>query len=124
MTVDTTLQFAARRNVPVRYDRNLVSTTLKAMQRVSEIRARREKVFFKNRMAGNKERERAANRKLVAENEHLLPRQRASERLAAEVEEPLEVEAVEVPVQKVREKKRMKQRLRVGGGVEDSMDVD
>lgn len=123
MTVDSTLQFAARRNIPVRYDRNLVSATLKAMRRVSEIRARRERVFFKNRMAGNKERVRAANRKLVAENEHLLPRQRASERMAVEVEEPLEVEAMEVPVQKVKEK-RMKQRAIVGGGVEDSMDVD
>lgn len=124
MTVDTTLQFAARRNIPVRYDRNLVSTTLKAMQRVSEIRARRERVFYKNRMAGNKERVRAANRKLVAENEHLLPRQRASERLAAEVEEPLEVEAMEVPVRKLKEKKRVKQRMKVGGGIENEMDVD
>lgn len=123
MTVDTTLQFAARRNIPVRYDRSLVSTTLKAMQRVSEIQARRQKVFFKNRMAGNKERVRAANRKLVAENEHLLPRQRASERMAAEVEEPLELEAMEVPVQKIKEKQRVKQRMEVGGGM-DEMDVD
>ena len=124
MIVDMTLQFAARRNVPVRYDRNLVSTTLKAMQRVSEIRTRREAVFFKNRMAGNRERMRAANRKLVAENEHLLPRQRASERIAMEVEEPLEVEAMEVPVQRVKEKTRVKQRIKVGGGLEDEMDVD
>lgn len=124
MTVDTTLQFAARRNVPVRYDRNLVSTTLNAMQRVSEIRAKREAVFFKKRMAGNKERARAANRKLVAENEHLLPRQRASERVAAEIEEPLEVEAMEVPMQKMTVKKRAKQRMKVAGGVEDEMDVD
>ena len=124
MTVDTTLQFAARRNIPVRYDRNLVSKTLKAMQRVSEIRARRETVFFKKRMAGNKERVRAANRKLVAENEHLLPRQRASERMAAEVAEQLKVKAIEVPVQKMREKKRVKQRMLVGSGVENVMDVD
>ena len=75
-------------------------------------------------MAGNKERVRAANRKLVAENEHLLPRQRASERMAAEVEEPLEVEAMKVPVQKEKEKKRVKQRMQVGGGMEDEMDVD
>lgn len=124
MTVDTTLQFAARRNVPVRYDRNLISTTLKAMQRVSEIRARRQAVFFKKRMAGNKERVRAANRKLVAENEQLLPRQRASEKMAAEVEEPLQVETTKVPVQKVKVKRRMKQRMLVGGGVGDVMDVD
>ena len=124
MLVDTTLQFAARRNIPVRYNRDLVSTTLKAMKRVSEIRARREAVFFKNRMAGNKQRARAANRKLVAENEHLLPRQRASERMAAEMEEPLEVEAMEIPLQNVKEKKRVKQRMKVGGGVENEMDVD
>ena len=124
MTVDSTLQLAARHNVPVRYNRNLVSTTLKAMQRYSEIRARRERVFFKNRMAGNKEKVRAANRKLVAENEHLLPRQRASERIAAEVEERLNVQAMEVPVQRVRQKTKMRQRMKVGGGVEDVMDVD
>ena len=125
MTVDSTLTFAARRNIPVRYNRDLVSTTLKAMQRVSEIRAKRERVFYKNRMAGNKEREQAANRKLVAENEHLLPRVRASERMAKEmVEETLETEAVEIPAQKEKKTKRVKQRLVVGGGVQEEMDVD
>lgn len=80
MTVDSTLQFAARRNVPVRYNRELMDKTLKAMERVSEIRSRRERVFYKKRMAGKKERELAVARKLVAENEHLLPRLRGSEK--------------------------------------------
>ncbi|KAI9874263.1 MAG: ATPase-activating ribosome biosynthesis protein [Pleopsidium flavum] len=121
MVVDTTLTFAARRNVPVRYNRDLVATTLKAMQRVSEIRARRERVFYKNRMAGNKEREKAANRKLVAETEHLLPRVRASERMAEEVEEPLvEEQTAKLPAQKTK----MKRKVLVGGGVADEMDVD
>lgn len=124
MTVDSTLTFAARRNIPVRYNRDLVSTTLKSMQRVSEIKAKRERVFYKNRMAGNKEREKAANRRLVTENEHLLPRIRGSEKLAAEVEEPLELEAMEMPAQKEKRKKKVKQRMVVGGGVEDEMDVD
>ena len=126
MTVDTTLTFAARRNIPVRYNRDLVATTLKAMQRVSDIRAKRERVFYKNRMAGNKERERAANRKLVAENEHLLPRIRASERMAVEAqgEEPIvQEETMEAPVRKQRQKMKGKQRLLVDGGVEE-MDVD
>ncbi|KAL9618695.1 MAG: hypothetical protein Q9204_008371 [Flavoplaca sp. TL-2023a] len=127
MVVDSTLQFAARRNIPVRYNRDHVATTLKAMQRVSEIRAKRERVFYKNRMAGNKERERAADRKLVAENEHLLPKMRASERIAMELQqeqEPL-VEEVEQEVQpqKLKKKQKTKQRLLVGGGVEE-MDVD
>lgn len=122
MLVDGTLTFAARRNVPVRYNRDHVAQTLKAMERVSEIRAKRERVFYKKRMAGNKEKAKAADRKLVAENEHLLPRVRASERMQDVVEEPLaeEVRLVQ-PVQKVKAKKR--QRLLVGGGVEE-MDVD
>lgn len=73
MTVDSTLTFAARRNVPVRYNRELVQTTLKAMERVSEIRQRRERVFYRKRMAGNKARTLEEDRKLVEENQHLLP---------------------------------------------------
>ncbi len=131
MIVDTTLTFAARRNIPVRYNRDLVATTLKAMQRVSDIRAKRERVFYKNRMAGNKEREKAANRKLVAENEHLLPRIRASEKMAGEAkeEEPMveeqtvEEQTMEVSATKQKKKMKGKQRLLVSGGVEE-MEVD
>lgn len=72
LVVDSTLTFAARRNVPVRYNRELVATTLKAMSRIEEIRQKREKAFYKNRMRGNKERQLAADRKLVEENPELL----------------------------------------------------
>ena len=125
MVVDSTLTFAARRNVPVRYDRNLMSTTLKAMDRVAEIRAKREKVFYKERMAGNKQRQRDADRKLVAENEHLLPRQRASERMLDEARDA-GVEIMEgVKTNKIIGKKqeKVKQKLLVEGGV-DTMDID
>ena len=122
MVVDTTLLFAARRNVPVRYDRGLVATTLTAMERISEVRAKRERAFYKKRMAGNKERQRAADRKLVAENEHLLPRERASERIAAELNKQIDV--LETPPLQEKIQQKQKQRLLVGGGVENSMDVD
>ncbi|OAQ76496.1 ribosomal protein L24e [Purpureocillium lilacinum] len=140
MTVDSTLLFGARRNEPVRYDRDLVQKTLAAMERVSEIRARRERVFYKKRMAGKRERELATARKLVAENEHLLPRLRGSERkrleeLAAEqgldvdelVEESMAATAGKTKVFGV-EKKRL--RVRAEGDVEeegaedDGMDMD
>lgn len=62
---DTTLTFAARRQIPTRYDRELAATTLRAMERISEIRARRERAFYKNRMAGNKERALDAAKKLI-----------------------------------------------------------
>lgn len=128
MTVDSTLTFAARRNVPVRYNRDLVQSTLKAMQRVSEIRERRERVFYKKRMEGNKERQKASDRKLVAENSHLLPRMRGSERKALE-EAGAEIDEDEIRLEskaKVFGKQNMgKMRLLVDGGVEeDGMEMD
>ncbi|KAI9795199.1 MAG: ATPase-activating ribosome biosynthesis protein [Peltula sp. TS41687] len=129
MVVDATLTFAARRHVPVRYNRELVATTLKAIQRVSEIRARRERVFYKNRMAGNRERERAANRKLVAENQHLLPvEERETEEVVGDPEMEKETVEEQERVDRIKAARRLKsnikQRALVGGGVEDEMDVD
>jgi len=140
MTVDSTLSFAARRNVPVRYNRDLVATTLKAMQRVSEIRAKREKQFYKNRMRGNRERQLEADKKLVAEHQHLLPpeyRDAVEETLAEDTEEletmevegeeqeldEDEVEAQKVLQQQQKLKNKKKQRL-VRGQVVEEMDVD
>ncbi|KAH9859741.1 ATPase-activating ribosome biosynthesis protein [Plenodomus lingam] len=144
MTVDSTLTFAQRRNIPVRYNRDLIQTTLKAMSRVSEIRARRERAFYKTRMRGNKQRQREEDRKLVEENQHLLP---PSERFAKEA---VEEEEMEVDLQKVKDKvaarrkeiaaeeseldsdleetlpktkSKRKLKMKVGGGVE-AMDVD
>jgi large subunit ribosomal protein L24e len=130
MVVDSTLTFAARRNVPVRYDRDLVATTLKGMSRVSEIQQRRERVHYKKRMEGNKEREKAANRKLVAENSHLLPKMRGSERLAIEQrrldgEEVEEEEPMKAAPTKVFDKMTARRnKVLVDGGVEERMDLD
>lgn len=82
MTVDSTLQFAARRNVPVRYNRELWLKTTTAMARIAEVRARRERAFFKRRMRGKRAQTLAEARKLVRNNEHLLPRLRGSEKRA------------------------------------------
>jgi large subunit ribosomal protein L24e len=43
------------------------------MGRISEIRTKRERAFYKQRMAGNRARALAEDRKLVEENQHLLP---------------------------------------------------
>ncbi len=131
MVVDSTLTFAARRNVPVRYNRDLVATTLKAMHRVQEIRSKRERVFYKKRMEGNKERAKAADRKLVAENSHLLPKMRGSERVALEKARAAgeEIEEVEIKAQKAKVfgKQNIRKKQLVGGDVEeeeDGMDLD
>lgn len=126
MTVDSTLQFAARRNVPVRYDRELMQKTLHAMERVGEIRARRERVFYKKRMAGKKERELALARKLVAEQSHLLPRMRGSEkkRLREQGVTEEEIEDMENEMEGEREKVLGKEKKRVAIAVEHSDDEE
>ncbi|CAH6718489.1 ribosome biogenesis protein Rlp24p [[Candida] jaroonii] len=105
LVVDSTLTFASRRNVPVRYNRDLVATTLQAMSRVEEIRQKRERAFYKNRMKGNKENDLALDRKLVESNPELLKMRevelrRKAERKAAkeasmDVEEDIDVESSE-----------------------------
>lgn len=140
MTVDSTLAFAQRRNIPIRYNRDLVATTLQAMQRVSEIRARRERQFYVNRMKGNKAKQLEADRKLVAENQHLLPPEyrdqvqevleedvqtleEQTEDLAMDAQELDEVEQETLAPSKTKLKGKRKQRLVRGEGAE-AMDVD
>ncbi|KAI2630802.1 ribosome biogenesis protein RLP24 [Hypoxylon sp. NC1633] len=140
MTVDSTLQFAARRNVPVRYNRDLVAKTLKAMERVTEIRAKRERVFYKRRLAGRRARDLATDRRLVETHGHLLPKMRGSEKRRLALEQGLAPEEIEQLEQNlVAEKKttvfgkeKLRQKVRVDGAVEiigeandeNGMDVD
>lgn len=138
MVVDGALALAARRNVPTRYNRETVATALKAMQRFSEIKARRERVFYKNRMKGNRERGLEADRKLVQENQHLLPRELRDEQqqkldeqqlvdeMDVEMQEHIasemgsELESDEELEMKAKSKKKMANkgqlRMKVGGG--------
>lgn len=46
---DSTLSFEKRRNVPIPYDRDLVQATMAGMKRIAEVRAKREKAFYKAR---------------------------------------------------------------------------
>lgn len=50
LAVDSTFEFEKRRNRPLKYDRELMGKTIAAIQRVSQIKERREKQFFENRM--------------------------------------------------------------------------
>lgn len=76
MTVDSTLEFEKRRNIPVRYNRELVADTLNAMQRIQEIKARRERAFYRARMAkaaggSVKDKAKQVDRLAVHRNQHL-----------------------------------------------------
>jgi large subunit ribosomal protein L24e len=121
-------QFAKRRNVPVKYDRNLVAATMKAMERVEEIRARRERAFTRRRLSGRaaRERRRAEDRRVVAEGEHLIAKELKERERLAEVERPLVEEERNAGRLVGEERLRMKRKTRmlVNGGVEEEMDLD
>lgn len=95
MVVDSTLAFNSRRHVPVRYNRELVAETLRGMQRVEEIRKRRERAFYKNRMRGNTTKQREEDRKLVEANPELLRQREVELRRKAEQEASDDEEMVE-----------------------------
>lgn len=55
LCIDSTFEFEKRRNVPVRYDRNLMSTTVRAMKKVLDIRQKRQQMFIRRRLEKGQE---------------------------------------------------------------------
>merc|ERR1712170_293781 len=55
LTVDPAFEFEKRRNEPVKYDRELWQNTMRAMQRIEEIKVKRQNQFIKNRLRKGKE---------------------------------------------------------------------
>lgn len=100
MVVDKTLEFSARRNVPVRYNRELVSETLQAMSRIEEIRRRRERAFYKNRMVRNAQIRKENDRKLVEAHPEMLRIREVELKRAAEkrAKQDIDMEDDEVDV--------------------------
>jgi len=114
MTIDSTIDFEKRRNVPVRYDRNLVQTTIKVMKRVGEIKARRERAFFKNRMAASREKQKAHRKKALE-----------AAKSSVKLHEPMALESPEPS--RVREKIKvanLKSALVQGEGRSMGMEID
>ncbi|GMH55074.1 hypothetical protein TrVE_jg1898 [Triparma verrucosa] len=72
MSVDTTFEFEARRNRPVKYDRELMSKTIQGMQRVQEIKEAREVDFYKDRMKDAKGYKKAQAREEIANGLDLI----------------------------------------------------
>jgi large subunit ribosomal protein L24e len=127
---DSTYEFEKRRNVPVRYDRELVATTLEAMKRVQEIKSKREKAFWKNRMSGNKAR--TLREKAVDIEKHIelvQPRTGGALEEKQAAREKIKVRAAKrsaMADDMLRPKKKRESRLvpAAGGGMSMGMDVE
>jgi len=72
MKVDSAFEFEKRRNTPVRYDRDLVSASLQAMEKVGDITEARDKRFYKARMSGKKAALKAAHKVEIENNINLI----------------------------------------------------
>jgi len=94
MAVDSTFDFEKRRNRPVKYDRELMGTTLRAMQRVAEIRTRREEMFYERRMRdARKDQIKADKVELKSNIELLVPAAADKEKVLLNVVEAAKAKA-------------------------------
>ncbi|XP_041031246.1 probable ribosome biogenesis protein RLP24 [Carcharodon carcharias] len=72
LTVDNSFEFEKRRNMPVKYQRELWSKSVVAMQKVEEIKQKRQARFIMNRLKKSKELQTKADIKEVKQNIHLI----------------------------------------------------
>ncbi|KAL1947915.1 hypothetical protein VTO73DRAFT_13639 [Trametes versicolor] len=110
MTVDSTIDFEKRRNVPVRYDRELVQNTVKAIRRIAEIKSKRENAFWKNRMA-------AAREKLKAH------RKRKLEKTSVKLVQPITPQSEKIK-EKIKVAAKSRSALVSGEGRSMGMEID
>ncbi|PFX34740.1 probable ribosome biogenesis protein RLP24 [Stylophora pistillata] len=55
LAMDSAFEFEKKRNVPVKYDRELWSNTVRAMKRIEEIKNKRQDLHIKNRLKPDKQ---------------------------------------------------------------------
>lgn len=97
MTVDSTLEFEKRRNVPVRYDREMMQQTVKTMKRVQEVKKKREHVFYRKRMEKAKQAKKEATIKEVQKDIQLIKvpslKKKVAERFNVVEEKRMQIDA-------------------------------
>ncbi|KAF9075220.1 ribosomal protein L24e-domain-containing protein [Rhodocollybia butyracea] len=113
MTIDSTIDFEKRRNVPVRYDRELMQTTIKAMKRIGEIKQKREHAFWKTRMALSREKQRAHRKKTLE----------SAKASSSKLVEPMAVDSAKVR-EKIKVPAKSRSALVQGEGRSMTMDLD
>ncbi|TMW65263.1 hypothetical protein Poli38472_009430 [Pythium oligandrum] len=72
MALDTTFDFEKQRHRAVKYDRELMGATIHAIERVQQIKEKREMQFFKNRMKAGKGQQKERDLKELEQNITLI----------------------------------------------------
>ncbi|CAK0783532.1 hypothetical protein CVIRNUC_006731 [Coccomyxa viridis] len=113
---DTTFEMEKRRNRPEKYNRELVHKTVKAMERISEVRQRRQDRFHEARMRKAKQQQVDADKRELERDINLVretpPDEIEEEEPAGEA--PMEVQpVVEKAKQKAKKQSAGKQKAKV-----------
>lgn len=72
LAIDSTFDLEKKRNVPVKYNRELWQNTVHAMKRIQQIRLRRQNQFIKQRLKAGKKLELKDDEKEVSQHIHLI----------------------------------------------------
>jgi large subunit ribosomal protein L24e len=88
---DATFEMERRRNRPEKYDREVVAKTIKAIEKIDDIRKKRQERFYELRMQRAKLQQKAADKKELEQEIHLVKAPAALTK---------EAEKIKVPVQK------------------------
>ena len=87
MVSDRTLEFAKKRNRPIKYDREIWNSTIRAMKRIEEIKIRRQEDFYKERMKDNPRIEYEWAKRELERDKDMVIHSLAQKRLLAEAAE-------------------------------------
>ncbi|ETO30486.1 putative ribosome biogenesis protein RLP24 [Reticulomyxa filosa] len=69
---DNVLNFEKRRNIPTRYNRNLMAKTIQAIHRVNQIKALRDRRFYMNRFKDRQRIEKEQALRVIRGNLHMV----------------------------------------------------
>lgn len=72
LTNDNVLNFEKKRNIPIKYDRELMAKTIQAMNRIRQIKNARNKRFYNMRFKNQKRIEKAQKLRVIKNNLHMV----------------------------------------------------
>lgn len=126
LTVDPSFEFEKRRNVPVKYNRELWAKSMEAMKKIVEIRERRENKFVMDRLVKDFKNQKQTNRNLVRDHIRLIHSAAAGLRKGNVVinEEDMEEDVMQRIIAEVSQKDKSKKRLILKVAEEEDMSED
>ncbi|XP_003382401.1 PREDICTED: probable ribosome biogenesis protein RLP24 [Amphimedon queenslandica] len=72
MTMDASLEFERKRNIPTKYSREVWDKTVEAIKKVEKVKVKRQNQFIKNRLKAGLKLQNEANKKEVEKGIYLL----------------------------------------------------